>query len=93
MSNHQLFKSRCREFGEDPKSVSVTDLVEFDRRATGFEQLKLDGLLASLRTAYTCPHCGKRLYLSDISGYDFVCPECDENFYRFEAIKPTFAVA
>ena len=38
---------------------------------------------------YFCPHCGKPLYAEhDLTiDYMFVCPECDENFYSFEAIK------
>ena len=35
-------------------------------------------------TSAICPKCGKQLYISDIEGYNFVCKECDENFYTIE---------
>lgn len=38
-------------------------------------------------TVYRCPRCGKELDASDVEGYEFVCHECDENFYGFEAVK------
>lgn len=33
-----------------------------------------------------CPKCGRRLEPSDVDGYKFVCYDCDENFYGFEAV-------
>jgi len=35
-----------------------------------------------LRTEEICRHrgCGSNLYKSDLPQYDYVCPECDENF-------------
>lgn len=38
-------------------------------------------------TSACCPKCGKTLYTSDVSGYGFVCKECDENFYTIEIRK------
>ena len=31
-----------------------------------------------------CPRCKTELFTSDIEGYAFVCPKCDENFYTIE---------
>lgn len=31
-----------------------------------------------------CPGCNKRLYISDLVNYSYVCKSCDENFYNFE---------
>ena len=31
-----------------------------------------------------CPKCGKNLSPSDVSGYAYVCVDCDENFYHCE---------
>ena len=31
-----------------------------------------------------CPKCGDRLFLSDCPQYDYVCFNCDENFYKCE---------
>lgn len=41
-------------------------------------------LLGQLVTDKFCPHCDRRLLLSDLEQYDYVCPECDENFYECE---------
>ena len=35
-------------------------------------------------TDKVCPICGSKLYLSDLPQYDYVCAECDENFYECE---------
>ncbi|MEE1301185.1 MAG: hypothetical protein UHD64_00255 [Bacteroidales bacterium] len=37
-----------------------------------------------LRTEAECPHCGCYLFKSDLPQYDYVCAECDENFYECE---------
>ena len=34
-----------------------------------------------------CPKCGRKLEPSDVEGYEFVCFNCDENFYSFEAVE------
>ena len=36
---------------------------------------------------YLCPKCYGELKPSDVKGYEFVCYECDENFYKVEAIE------
>jgi hypothetical protein len=33
-----------------------------------------------------CPKCGNLLHPSDVVGYEYVCYQCDENFYGCEAI-------
>lgn len=33
-----------------------------------------------------CPKCGGNLYPSDVVGYEYVCYECDENFYQCEVV-------
>jgi hypothetical protein len=35
-------------------------------------------------TKKVCPFCGNELYLSDLPQYDYVCVNCDENFYECE---------
>lgn len=42
-----------------------------------------------LKKNYLCPRCGTKLEKSVISAYEFYCPECDEDFYKFEAIVET----
>ena len=46
--------------------------------------LKAKEIIDQLVTTKRCPHCGGRLLLSDLKQYDYVCPECDENFYEYE---------
>ena len=36
------------------------------------------------KTDKDCPRCGCSLYLSDLPQYEYVCPECDENFFNIE---------
>lgn len=38
----------------------------------------------TLRTDRKCPKCGHHLFLSDVPGYEYVCPDCDENFFECE---------
>ena len=33
-----------------------------------------------------CPKCGNLLHPSDVVGYEYVCHQCDENFYECEVI-------
>lgn len=39
-----------------------------------------------MKTRKFCPHCGRLLIRSNISGYAFQCRVCDEDFYRFEVL-------
>ncbi len=64
-------------------ATSVLDMIQAD----------LDEVLFPLRvikercsTDVKCPHCGRRLYLSDLKQYDYICPDCDENFYSCEVV-------
>ena len=38
----------------------------------------------SLKTNVKCPRCGGELYISDLIGYAYLCPKCDENMYYTE---------
>ena len=46
--------------------------------------LKAKEIIDQLVTTKRRLHCGGRLLLSDLKQYDYVCPECDENFYEYE---------
>lgn len=37
-----------------------------------------------LKTNIKCPRCNKELYVSDLIGYAYLCPSCDENMYYTE---------
>lgn len=41
-------------------------------------------VIKKCKTDKECPHCGCSLYLSDLPQYEYVCPECDENFFNIE---------
>ena len=45
---------------------------------------KVKALIDMLITEKRCPHCGRPLLLSDLEQYDYVCSECDENFFECE---------
>jgi hypothetical protein len=44
----------------------------------------LEQFVSQCLTDEVCPHCGRLLFCSDVEGYDYVCTECDENFYECE---------
>lgn len=31
-----------------------------------------------------CPKCGEQMFISDLPQYDYVCYNCDENFFECE---------
>ena len=44
----------------------------------------LMSVIEKCRTDRECPHCGCFLFKSDLPQYEYVCAECDENFYECE---------
>ena len=44
----------------------------------------LNDVASACRTDKQCPHCGCYLFKSDLPQYDYVCVDCDENFYECE---------
>lgn len=66
-------------------NISVTDLVNFDDDNDN-DTLKgiVHDIVKELRTDKKCPHCDALLYLSDLPEYEYVCVECEENFYECE---------
>jgi predicted nucleic acid-binding Zn-ribbon protein len=47
-------------------------------------RMNVEDVFKKITTSKRCPKCGKILYLSDLPQYDYVCTECDENFYECE---------
>ena len=41
-------------------------------------------VIDKITTNKKCPKCRRILYLSDLPQYDYVCTNCDENFYECE---------
>lgn len=44
----------------------------------------LMSVIEKCHTGRECPHCGCFVFKSDLPQYDYVCVECDENFYECE---------
>ena len=47
-------------------------------------RLDFEDALMLLKTKKHCTVCDGDLYCSDVADYNYVCCECDENFYEFE---------
>ena len=47
-------------------------------------QKPLVDVIKKCKTDKECPHCRGSLYLSDLPQYEYVCPECEENFFNIE---------
>lgn len=47
---------------------------------------EIDRYISRFSTDALCPRCGKRLFLSDLPQYAYVCYDCDENFFEAEAV-------
>lgn len=60
------------------------ELKNIDIKIDTYTIFKAQALIDMLITEKRCPHCGRPLFLSDLEQYDYVCSECDENFYECE---------
>lgn len=49
-----------------------------------YELFRVRDLIHQLETERRYPKCGGQLLLSDLKQYDYLCPECDENFDEVE---------
>jgi hypothetical protein len=65
-------------------NLSVTDLVYFDEYDDETLNILIHNIVKDLATDKKCPHCNAQLYLSDLPEYDYICVECEENFYECE---------
>ena len=45
---------------------------------------EIDRYISRFSTEALCPHCGKRLFLSDLPQYAYVCYHCNENYVDVE---------
>lgn len=63
--------------------ISVNELIWFDQGADNLTEI-VHSIVEEITTDKKCPRCGSNLYCSDIEEYDYVCVECDENFYNCE---------
>ena len=66
-------------------NISVTDLVNFDNdEEDDTLNIIVHNIVKELKTDRKCPRCNAQLYCSDLHEYEYVCVECDENFYEME---------
>lgn len=63
--------------------VSVCDLVACDNGDDDLDYA-VHSIVKDIETDKKCPSCGSMLYCSDLPEYDYVCVECEENFYDCE---------
>jgi hypothetical protein len=64
------------------RPVTKADIRE--KQSLEIEMEYLEDIIGKLKTEKTCPRCKNPLYCSDVQEYDYVCAECDENFYECE---------
>lgn len=64
--------------------ISVPALVNFDDSNNDDLVDAVNKIVHELSTDKKCPRCDAPLYCSDLPDYNYVCVECDENFYECE---------
>lgn len=65
-------------------NIGVPTLVNFDKENDDALVMIVHDIVKELKTDKKCPHCDAPLYCSDLPQYDYVCVECEENFYECE---------
>ena len=64
--------------------IGVPTLVNFDEENDDALVSVVHEIVKELTTDKKCPRCDAKLYCSDLSDYDYICVECEENFYECE---------
>ena len=64
--------------------IGIPSLVDFDNKTSDELVILVRNIVNTLKTNKKCPHCDAILYCSDLPEYDYVCIECEENFYECE---------
>ena len=90
MTNYELFVKGLKEM------IDLSDIEEVvrvlrDESNTLESRLSrevmagtIENILNRFQTDKKCPKCGKILYLSDLSEYDYLCTDCRENYFECE---------
>lgn len=65
-------------------NIGVPTLVNFDDENDDALVIIVHNIVKELLTDKRCPHCDAPLYCSDLPNYEYVCIECEENFYECE---------
>lgn len=76
--------------GEIDRYTPVNELLYQKYRRIAYEDRQAGGSfdVKTYKTNVVCPKCGGMLSTSDLYGYPFVCPNCNENIYSMEAELP-----
>lgn len=93
--NHKLHNQKKQNYidiqelyyiKENLKSIKENNnLIEDDKEDLNNSIDKVGYMLNKFKAkGKKCPHCDKTSYLSDLPQYDYVCLDCDENFYECE---------
>lgn len=65
-------------------NIGAPTLVNFDDENDDALVIIVHNIVKELLTDKRCPHCDAPLYCSDLPDYEYVCIECEENFYECE---------
>lgn len=86
MNNFEVLKEIKRDFQKlGNTNYDATNIMEvydsiFEKYYDRVKFENKDDILTDVK----CPHCSNDLFISDIIYYDYVCNDCDENFYSCE---------
>ena len=95
----ELRTKNFKEHQEAMHDLSVTSIVKVldfigelkDLFPDTMQEFDIDEIVMPLKMVATkcktnkkCLHCQSTLFKSDLPQYDYVCVECDENFYECE---------
>lgn len=89
-----------KEYKEAMKNISIVDICvlidyieklsiyipENDHIFDNFYDIinPFERIINKIKTNKICPHCKSYLFKSDLPQYDYVCQNCNENFYECE---------
>ena len=77
--NYKKFKSILAEY------ISAEALEQYDlKNSDELLRENVSDVVMRIETDEICPKCGSNLFFSDLPKYDYVCTNCDENFYECE---------
>lgn len=65
--------------------ITNTHMLLMREYESGRVEFVIGSYFTESKSRFCCPRCGSELSDSDVPGYRFLCTECDENFYTFEA--------
>lgn len=67
-----------------PNRFSNRDLMILQALDRPSKNIDISEVIKNSKITKKCFRCGHRLMKSEVEGYTYYCPECDEDFYEFE---------